>query len=188
MGRSVYKVSAKLDCGGWSQKHRPNTQYFGERQIGVRTLAPHLAVGKFQLPCISLHICEMGPNQFLWKLSVSLNWGRVFRLESSVNSGPWGGSCCLLDSGAPGHESAMGCFPHVLSGLLYSYFMLLFCTWAVSLLGSGAPSLMALSAPASNPWLSIDSAVASPTWTLQCLLSRLRSLSRSGPQDPGVTF
>ena len=47
-----------MDCGGWSQKHRPNTQYFGERQIGVRTLAPHLAVGKFQLPCISLHICS----------------------------------------------------------------------------------------------------------------------------------
>ena len=39
------------------------------------------------------------PNQFLWKLSMSrLNQGHVFRLESSVNSGPWGGMCCLLDA------------------------------------------------------------------------------------------
>lgn len=51
----------KLGCGGWSQKHRPNdTQNFGVRQIDIRTLAPRLAVGKFLLPCISLHICEMG--------------------------------------------------------------------------------------------------------------------------------
>lgn len=161
-------------------------QNVGVRQIYIRNLAPPLTRGKLLLTCICLHICKMG----LIKASSRFNQCCVLHLEFSVNSGPWIWSCCILNCAAPGRVSATS--PWSCPGLLYSCFMLLFCSEAACPILDGFVCHGRYPRAEHRLWAktipTVDSITTGPTGTPLCCLSSLRSPSHSGAQEPGDAF